>query len=96
MSEFLNKDFLEEINNKSTLFFTELKKIKSENIINIKGMGLMIGIEVKGDISSYVIKARKKNLLILTAGTNTLRLLPPLNIEYEDILKGIEVLKEIL
>ena len=96
LSEFLNEDFLKEINKKSDIFFKELQNIKSDNIVGIKGMGLMIGIEVKGDLNSYVLNARERNLLILTAGKNTLRLLPPLNIKYEEISKGIQILKEIL
>ncbi|WP_297437112.1 acetylornithine/succinylornithine family transaminase [uncultured Clostridium sp.] len=96
LSEFLNENFLKEINKKSYIFFKELQNIKSDNVVAIKGMGLMIGIEVKGDLNSYVLKARERNLLILTAGKNTLRLLPSLNIKYEEISKGIQILKEIL
>ena len=76
--------------------FENLNDFKSKNIIEVRGRGLMIGIEVKGDIAKYVMKAREKGLLILTAGNNTLRILPPLNIEKKDLIKGLEILKEII
>lgn len=96
LDKFLNSDFIDNINKKSELLFSELNLINSDNIIDIRGKGLMIGIEVKGNLLSYVNKARERGLLILTAGESTLRLLPPLNISIEEIKIAIKILKEIL
>ena len=96
IDEFIENDFLAEINKKSEYIFNKLKDIKSDNIIEVRGRGLMVGIEVKGDIGLYVNKAIEQKLLILTAGGSTLRLLPPLNISYDEINKCIDVLGNIL
>ncbi|WP_297520391.1 aspartate aminotransferase family protein [uncultured Clostridium sp.] len=96
IDEFIENDFLAEINKKSKYIFNKLKDIKSDNIIEVRGRGLMVGIEVKGDIGLYVNKAIEQKLLILTAGGSTLRLLPPLNISYDEINKCIDVLGNIL
>lgn len=96
LNKFMDDKFMYEVNKKSQFLFTQLKLIKSNNIVDIRGKGLMIGIEVKGDLSTYVNKARETGLLILTAGLSTLRLLPPLTISLEEIRIAIEILKEIL
>ncbi|MGL4761313.1 MAG: aspartate aminotransferase family protein [Sarcina sp.] len=96
LDEFLEGEILEDINEKSEYIFKKIKEIKSDNIVEIRGKGLMVGIEVRGDLSSYVKKAKENNLLVLTAGESTIRLLPPLNISYCEINKCIEVLSNIL
>lgn len=91
-----NKVFLREINEKSQYILSELNNIESDNIIAIRGKGLIIGIEVKGNLNDYIDKAKAQGLLLLTAGKNTLRLLPPLIITKEEMKKSINILKEIL
>ncbi|MGL4655605.1 MAG: aspartate aminotransferase family protein [Sarcina sp.] len=96
IEKFLNKTFLSEINKKSEYIFTRLRAMQSKNIKEIRGKGLMIGIEVEGSLDEYINKAITNKLLILTAGQSTIRLLPPLNISYDEIDKCIEVLSNIL
>lgn len=96
LEKFFDDSFLQDINDKSKFMFKNLNNFKSENIVDIRGRGLMIGIEVKGDINKYVTNARESGLLILTAGNNTLRILPPLNIEKKDLIKGLKILKKII
>lgn len=96
LEKFFDDSFLQDINDKSKFMFENLNNFKSENIVDIRGRGLMIGIEVKGDINKYVTNARENGLLILTAGNNTLRILPPLNIEKKDLIKGLKILKKII
>ena len=96
LEKFFDDSFLQDINDKSKFMFENLNNFKSDNIVDIRGRGLMIGIEVKGDINKYVTNARENGLLILTAGNNTLRILPPLNIEKKDLIKGLEILKKII
>ncbi len=63
---------------------------------SITGMGLMLGIELKNlKASDVVATALEKGLMLLTAKTKV-RLLPPLNITYEEIDKGLEILIDIL
>lgn len=68
----------------------EISKVKS-----VSGLGLMLGIEIDGDAKSVAAECLKKGLLILTAKTK-LRMVPPLNITYEQIDAAIEILKECL
>ena len=52
----------------------------------------MIGIEIDGDSSVFQKKALENGLLVLTAGKNVIRLLPPLNISEEEIDEGLKIL----
>ncbi|MGL5615201.1 MAG: aspartate aminotransferase family protein [Sarcina sp.] len=96
LNKISNKEFLREVNEKSQYILRELNNIESDNIIELRGKGLIIGIEVKGNLNNYIEKAKERGLLLLTAGKNTLRLLPPLIITREEIKKSINILKEIL
>ena len=71
-----------------------LKNIKSPLIKDVRGKGLMIGIEVTESPSEIQKKALEKGLLVLTAGKNVIRLLPPLIITKADIEKGVEILEK--
>ena len=75
-------------------------KIASWNIPQIKeirGLGLMIGVEISGvELKEIVKSCISKGLLVLVAGTNTLRFLPPLIITYDEIDAGLEILKSVL
>ena len=66
----------------------------SECKCNITGMGLMLGIECKD--KSYVIKECAKRGLIVLGAKNKVRLLPPLNISITVLLRGANILKEVL
>lgn len=96
LSKISNISFLNEINEKSAYLINALKNIKSDNIIEVRGMGLMIGIEVKGNLNEYIEKGIEKGILLLSAGSNTIRLLPPLTITIAELEEAISVLKEIL
>ena len=96
LSKISNISFLNEINEKSAYLINALKNIKSDNIIEVRGMGLMIGIEVKGNLNEYIDKGIEKGILLLSAGSNTIRLLPPLTITIAELEEAISVLKEIL
>ncbi|WP_028505744.1 acetylornithine/succinylornithine family transaminase [Ruminococcus sp. FC2018] len=86
--------FIKEINRKAELFRSELAKI--DEVEGVDGMGLMIGVRLKTKKASDILaKCADKGLLILTA-KEKLRFLPPLNISDENIIKGMEILKEIL
>ena len=62
-----------------------------------RGLGLMIGLPLKGvDPKTVARECVERGLLILTAGTDTLRMLPPLNITYEEIDRGLAILKSAL
>ena len=55
----------------------------------------MIGIETTENLAELVEKARDKGLIVLTAGTNVIRLLPPLTLTKEEIDQGVAILAEV-
>ncbi len=62
-----------------------LKKIKSSKIRGIRGLGLMIGIELKEKVNPLISALMERGILVLPAGSTVLRLLPPLTIEYRQL-----------
>lgn len=90
----LTDDFLKEVKEKGDFIRKELEKIKG--VKNISGIGLMIGFECEKDAAVAADECFDAGLLILTAKHGKIRLLPPLNIEKEDILKGLEILKGVI
>ena len=76
----------------------ELKEALADkkSVQDIRGLGYMIGIETTGDLPDLVAKARAKGLIVLTAGTNVIRLLPPLIIANDHIHQAVGILKDIM
>ena len=66
-----------------------------ETVTTVRGLGYMIGIETTGDLGELVQAARDKGLIVLTAGTNVIRLLPPITLSDAEIEKGVAILSEI-
>lgn len=90
----LSDGFLDEVNQKGYYFYQKLTEMPE--VDHVDGLGLMIGVQLKSKDAHDVAKAcLDKGLLILTA-KEKLRFLPPLNITYEEIDSGLEIIKEIL
>jgi acetylornithine/LysW-gamma-L-lysine aminotransferase len=62
----------------------------------VRGLGLMIGAELRFDALNILLKAMDRGVLVLDAGRNVLRFLPPLVIEKEQIDKTVSVLDAVL
>ncbi|MBC2113241.1 acetylornithine transaminase [Listeria innocua] len=90
--------FLEEVNAKAAYFRNLLEEHfeQLENIVAIRGEGFLIGIELGSSAAPVVTELRDKGLLILTAGPNILRILPPLTVSYAEIDQAISILKSVL
>lgn len=92
-----NQSFLDQVVQKSQLFFNRLEKIKNrfpEHIKEIRGKGLMIGADFNESPAAVVSKARELGLLIITAGKTTVRFVPALTIEDENIEKGLDIFEK--
>ncbi|RKV71822.1 MAG: acetylornithine transaminase [Streptococcus sp.] len=89
--------FMEEVRSKSAILLEQLQLAFQDHpkISAVRGLGMMIGIETSASLSRLVEAARQKGLIILTAGENVIRLLPPLTISREEIQQGIAILKEV-
>lgn len=91
-----NNEFLNHVTEMGNELFNVLTSHKCKNITEIRGEGLMLGIEVTKDSSIIQKKALEKGLLVLTAGANVVRLLPPLTINKKEIQIGAKILLEII
>ncbi len=74
----------------------KIKSLNNSKIKEIRGKGLMIGIQIEGNAKEVVAKCNEKGLLLNAADESVLRLLPPLIITKKDIDKAIKILDEVL
>jgi len=77
-------------------FLQELGRIESNKIREIRGLGLMLGIELKEKAGPYVQQLMEKGIIVLLAGATVIRLLPPLVITREEIDRVVAALKDTL
>lgn len=73
-----------------------LNKIVDNRIIEIRGLGLMLGMEFNTDIKELVQICMQKGLLLIGAGPRVVRFVPPLNINQKEINQGVAIFKEAL
>jgi len=80
------------------IFIDELERLKEKHKIirEVRGKGLMIGVELKFEVKDILLEGIQKGVLLLYSGKNIIRLLPPLVITEEDITKVIEILDVLL
>jgi acetylornithine/LysW-gamma-L-lysine aminotransferase len=71
-------------------------RIKYKIVKEVRGLGLMLGVELRYDVLKVILKAMDRGVLVLDAGKNILRFLPPLVIEKEQIDKTISVLDAVI
>jgi acetylornithine aminotransferase len=60
----------------------------------VRGKGLILGLQLSEDPAGIVRAARERGLLVITAGTNTLRFVPSLVMSEEEIREGLGILEE--
>lgn len=79
-------------------FMDELEKLRGKYKIirEVRGKGLMIGMEFRFDVLNLILGALKRNVIVLDAGRNVLRFLPPLVITREQIDRAVSVLDEVV
>lgn len=69
---------------------------KYKIVKEVRGLGLMLGMELRYDVHNIILKSMDRGVLMLNAGRNVLRFLPPLVIEKEQIDKTISVLDAVI
>jgi len=79
-------------------FKTRLEELQAKYKIvkEVRGLGLMLGVELRYDVLNIILKTMDRGILILNAGRNVLRFLPPLIIKKEQIDKAISVLDKVI
>ena len=81
---------------KGAYLMDRLRQIDSPLIREVRGMGLMVGIELKQKVAPYLKALQDHNILALNAGMTVLRFLPPLVISYEQLDWLVSALTDVL
>ena len=89
----INDELLNDVKAKSDYIFAELQN--ADGVENVSGLGLMIGIKTVKPVAEIVKKCIDRGVLCLTA-KDKLRLLPALNIPFDDLKNAIQIIKEVV
>ena len=92
------KNFLENVKSKGIFFKKSLEKLRNRYKIikEVRGTGLMLGVDVDGNAQLIVKEAMKQGVIINGIGDNILRFLPPLIITGQEISEGLKILEKVL
>lgn len=74
--------------------FTRIQERFPAVVKEVRGRGLILGLQLSADPTPVVTAARERGLLVITCGTNTLRFVPPLVISEEEIDRGMSILEQ--
>ena len=93
-----SKKFLNNVKKSSKYFFSKLNKLKEKypNIIKeIRGRGLLIGIQLHTDQTNFIKKLMDNKLLTIRAAENVVRVLPPLNVKKKEIDIALKIIDKV-
>ena len=93
-----DEKFLNDVIEKEKLFLDLLSELEAEGVFSdVRSAGLWIGCELVDKSANEVLdQAYEQGLILVSAGSNCLRLAPALNIPNSEIEKGVEILKQVL
>jgi acetylornithine aminotransferase len=97
VSRLSDANLQQEVLAKSEVFrarFADLHARFPDLVSEVRGRGLILGLQLTEDPAPIVKAARERGLLIITAGTNTLRFVPSLTISEEEIHQGLDILED--
>ena len=93
-----NQRFLKNIKNLSKYFLLSLNQLKEKYpdiIKEIRGRGLLIGIQLHKDQTNFIKKLMDNRLLTIRAAENVVRILPPLNVKKNEIDQALKIIKKV-
>ena len=93
-----NKNFLNNVKKVSNYFLLKLNHIKDKypNIIKeIRGRGLLIGIQLYKDQTIFINKLINNKLLTIRAAENVVRILPPLNVKKKELDQALKIITKV-
>ena len=94
----LKKGFLSNVQKISSYFNSELNKIKNNYpklIKEVRGTGLLIGLQLFNEQSKFIKKLEDNKLLTIRAAENVIRILPPLNVKKTEIDLALKIIKTV-
>jgi len=92
------KGFLQNVQKLSKYFINELNLIKEDYpdiIKEVRGIGLLIGLQLFEDQSNFIKKLELNKLLTIRAGENVVRILPPLNVKKQEIDLAVKIIRKV-
>ncbi len=96
LKKLTSPDFLVKVTEKGEYMRNCVNRWKLPCIKEVRGLGLMTGIQIEGNPAEIEKACLEQGLLFSTAGEHTLRLVPPLNISKKNIDEGLEILRSVL
>tara|TARA_B100001027_G_scaffold76384_1_gene52191 strand:+ start:4666 stop:5829 length:1164 start_codon:yes stop_codon:yes gene_type:complete len=94
----INKNLLNNVNKMSNYFISNLEKLKKKYpklIKEVRGVGLLIGLQLFDDQTIFIKKLMENNLLTIRAGENVVRILPPLNVRKSEIDIALKAINKV-
>jgi len=98
LDQILKKGFLTNVKKMSKYFHFELNKLKKEFpkvIKEVRGVGLLIGLQLHNDQTKFIKKLMDNKLLTIRAAENVIRILPPLNVKKQEIDLSIKIIRSV-
>jgi acetylornithine/N-succinyldiaminopimelate aminotransferase len=98
LDQIFKKGFLSNVKKLSKHFHSELEILKSEFpkiIKEVRGVGLLIGLQLHGDQTKFIKRLMNNNLLTIRAAENVIRILPPLNVKKQEIDLAVKTIKKV-
>ena len=93
-----SRKFLNNVKKLSKYFFSNLNQLKEKhpNVIKeIRGRGLLIGIQLQKDQAKFIKKLMDNKLLTIRAAENVVRILPPLNVKKSEIDQALQIMNKV-
>ena len=93
-----SRKFLNNVKKSSKYFFSKLNLIKQKYpkiIKDIRGRGLLIGIQLYKDQSNFIKKLMDNKLLTIRAAENVVRILPPLNVKKNELDQALKIIDKV-
>jgi acetylornithine/N-succinyldiaminopimelate aminotransferase len=98
LDQIFKKKFLKNLQKVSKYFHDELNKIKNDYpklIKEVRGVGLLIGLQLFNDPTKFIKKLEDNKLLTIRSGENTIRILPPLNVKKSEITIAVKIIRKV-
>ena len=92
------KAFLNKVKSNGSYLKNKLLKIakKNESVTTVLGTGLMIGVRFKEDPAAIISSCKEKGLLVIKAGNNTVRFMPPLTVTKKEIDSAVAIFEKVI
>ena len=94
----INSKLLKNVNKMSKYFISQLNIIKKKYpkvIKEVRGVGLLIGLQLYDDQTKFIMKLMENKLLTIRAAENVIRLLPPLNVNKSEINLALKIINKV-